>query len=265
MRSIFAASAAAVALFAVQPAAAAAVQEPDYTEESAVFALGNAVFTLYHEVGHALISELELPVLGREEDAVDQFAAFLLTPDADNKEQDVSILADAMAGWFLSSAQTELADIAWWDEHGPDQQRAWQIACLLYGSNPDGYGEFADAIELPEERRATCPGDYESAGRGWLTLIAPHMVEDGEKSSSTVRVSYEDAGDYAFERELLEESELMETIAADLSSTFNLPRALRMTGKACGEPNAYWDSEAGEVTMCYELIREFKALHDSAQ
>ena len=265
MRSILAAPAAALALLAAEPAAGGAVQDADYTEESAMFALGNAVFTLYHEVGHALISELELPVLGREEDAVDQFAAFLLAPEADDEDQDVTILVDAMSGWFLSSAQTELGEIAWWDEHGPDQQRAWQIACLLYGANPEGHESLADAIELPAERRATCPADYESAGRGWATLVAPHMLEDGEKPTARIRVSYEDAGDYAFERALLEESELMETIAADLSSTFRLPRALRMTAKACGEPNAFWDPEAGEVTMCYELVREFKTLHDEAE
>jgi hypothetical protein len=45
-------------------------------EERDEFILGNVVFVLFHEFGHALVSELELPVLGREEDAVDRFATF---------------------------------------------------------------------------------------------------------------------------------------------------------------------------------------------
>ena len=40
--------------------------------------LGNYVFILFHEIGHALIHELNLPVVGVEEDAVDEFAAIAL-------------------------------------------------------------------------------------------------------------------------------------------------------------------------------------------
>jgi uncharacterized membrane protein YgdD (TMEM256/DUF423 family) len=36
------------------------------------FISANAEFTLLHEMGHLLINELQLPVLGSEEDAADQ-------------------------------------------------------------------------------------------------------------------------------------------------------------------------------------------------
>src|ERR1041384_1587800 len=39
------------------------------------FVVGNLVFVLLHEVGHVLITELGLPVLGREEDAADAYAS----------------------------------------------------------------------------------------------------------------------------------------------------------------------------------------------
>ena len=35
-------------------------------------------FILYHEMGHALVTELGLPITGREEDAVDQFSTYML-------------------------------------------------------------------------------------------------------------------------------------------------------------------------------------------
>src|SRR5262245_19776632 len=38
------------------------------------FVAGNLIFATVHEVGHMLISEMGLPVLGREEDAADAFA-----------------------------------------------------------------------------------------------------------------------------------------------------------------------------------------------
>ena len=38
------------------------------------FIVGNMLFVLLHEIGHVLITELGLPVLGREEDAADAYA-----------------------------------------------------------------------------------------------------------------------------------------------------------------------------------------------
>src|ERR1700739_1568085 len=38
------------------------------------FVSGNILFALLHEIGHAHIQEMGLPVLGREEDAADTFA-----------------------------------------------------------------------------------------------------------------------------------------------------------------------------------------------
>src|SRR5207344_326902 len=38
------------------------------------FVAGNVIFASVHEVGHMLIAEMGLPVLGREEDAADGFA-----------------------------------------------------------------------------------------------------------------------------------------------------------------------------------------------
>ena len=42
--------------------------------EAMAFAMHDAAFTMYHEVGHLLVGELGLPVLGKEEDAVDSWA-----------------------------------------------------------------------------------------------------------------------------------------------------------------------------------------------
>jgi hypothetical protein len=38
------------------------------------FVTGNMLFVALHELGHALVGQLRLPVLGREEDAADYFA-----------------------------------------------------------------------------------------------------------------------------------------------------------------------------------------------
>ena len=42
------------------------------------FVMGNMLFVLLHELGHATVQELRIPVLGREEDAADDFAILRL-------------------------------------------------------------------------------------------------------------------------------------------------------------------------------------------
>jgi hypothetical protein len=236
--------------------------QADTPEEAAAsFAMGNVLFIMFHELGHALISEFELPVLGREEDAVDNFASMLLTPDNDDPEMDASILVDAIAGWFASAEMTELEDIAWWDEHGPDQQRAFQIACVLYGSAAGAYDELAEEIGMPEDRRASCEGEYQAVFTGWGKLLAPHLLDDGEAPKARITVSYEDPGEYAAEQAMLKESGLMEMLSNEISTSFRLPRQLKIKAAKCGDPNAFWDPEAGEVSLCYELIRDYLELH----
>jgi hypothetical protein len=46
-----------------------------YRQGLAEFVTGNMLFVVLHEMAHAAISEMGLPVLGREEDAADSFAA----------------------------------------------------------------------------------------------------------------------------------------------------------------------------------------------
>jgi Putative metallopeptidase len=58
--------------------ASAAALHPHERERMVQFVVGNTLFALGHELGHALVSDLRLPVLGREEDAVDIFATLAL-------------------------------------------------------------------------------------------------------------------------------------------------------------------------------------------
>ena len=45
---------------------------PEYRQELVEFVVGNMLFVLLHEIGHAAITQMDLPVLGRPEDAADR-------------------------------------------------------------------------------------------------------------------------------------------------------------------------------------------------
>jgi hypothetical protein len=63
------------------------------------FVAGNVLFTLGHELGHAVVSEFNLPVLGREEDAVDAFGTLALLHVGTDFAH--AVLVDAAKGLML--------------------------------------------------------------------------------------------------------------------------------------------------------------------
>jgi uncharacterized protein YjiS (DUF1127 family) len=71
-------------------------------EKRVEFVGANMIFVLTHELGHAVISEMDLPVLGQEEDAADAFA-ILTALDVVATEFSLRVLVNASKGWFLSA------------------------------------------------------------------------------------------------------------------------------------------------------------------
>lgn len=127
-------------------------------------------FFLYHEVGHALVHNLELPVTGREEDAVDGFAAFLLD-DRFEAGRDLVLSAVNLSYAQAEYRGEELDEGSLADEHSLDEQRAYQYLCWVYGSDTDGYAWIVDEEHLPAERAERCPFEYEQNMNSWSTLL----------------------------------------------------------------------------------------------
>jgi Putative metallopeptidase len=114
-------------------------------EKHVEFVAANMIFVAIHELGHAVISEMDLPVLGQEENAADQFAILTgLTVVAN--EYSLRVLANAARGWFLSARRDrkegETPD--YYGRHGLDEQRAYRIVCLMVGSDPVKFKAVAD-------------------------------------------------------------------------------------------------------------------------
>ncbi len=132
---------------------------------------GTVMFALMHELGHALVDVLGLPITGREEDAVDQLATILLLQQGAAGDS----LAFGAVGWFASSVHRGAVDsLAFADDHGLEQQRVYNILCWIYGRAPDRYPEIISAGWLPEHRAIRCAGEYRRLVESWGRLLAPY-------------------------------------------------------------------------------------------
>lgn len=143
-------------------------------EETARDALAGAYLaTALHEVGHALVHVLEIPVTGREEDAVDQLAAWMLI-----KADDVDSVLGAAAVHYTDEDLAE-ADLS--GEHALDGQRYFNMVCWAYGSDPENSQALIEQWELPPERAAQCADEYKQLDRSWTRLLAGHLRDDSAR------------------------------------------------------------------------------------
>ena len=224
------------------------------------FVIGNMLFVLLHEVGHVLITELGLPVLGREEDAADAYATVTIL--AMKNEFSERVLAEAAKGWFYGDRRDrmELTPVVYYDAHSLGQQRAYQIVCYMVGSDPEKFAPLADETGLPEERRSTCQGDFSNADWSWSKVLKDHKRTTRPKTEISVRYSAPAAG-FETLAQAMQSIQLLEVVAQRISDTYALRAAFTIEARACGSPGAEWNLETRTLTVCHEMAEDFATLH----
>ena len=261
MTALRAALAATICVCGLAGGAYAQESDDEILAQAMDFAMHDAAFTMYHEIGHMLVGELGLPVLGKEEDAVDTLATiWLLTDDSD--EDSYNALVDSADGWYfnaVNSTGSSLEDFSYYTDHSLDIQRAYNMVCLMVGKDPDAFGETADNYEMDTDQQEACSYTYEQAATSWETLLAPHAVDKDE--GAPIEVIYEDAGDYEMFAEELKARGIMEHAAELVMSNYVLPGPVTFRAAQCGEANAYYPPSDSEVTYCYELAEDLYYLY----
>jgi len=225
------------------------------------FVLGNLQFLLVHEFAHLVIGELQVPVLGPEENAADYLAATALIRadrrDARGSERNQSYLLAAAEAQRLSwqKGKSLGAPVPYWDAHALTIQRFYQIACLLHGSDPAAYADLPARIGMPPGRAAGCRAEFERASRALDWLLATYGRKPGEPPGAVIEVRYEEAASLASQRvvALMKGERLAETVAARVSELFRLPRPAAVVMRRCGRAEAAWQPARRELTLCYEL------------
>ena len=230
-------------------------------QKLAEFVTGNMLFVLLHEIGHTAISQMGLPVLGRPEDAADSFAAVGLIRIG--SEFSHRVLAEAAKGWFLADRRDESTGdtVAFYDEHGLNQQRAYQIVCFMVGSDEDKFKDVAAETKLPKGRQQSCAGDFSNAAYSWDLVLKPH-VRTPDQPKTKIDVVYGEAkGRLEVAAQALRSIQLLETLAEHTAEAFAWPAPFTLELQTCGFPNARWDLSTHKLTLCYELAADFADLY----
>jgi hypothetical protein len=234
---------------------------PKYLQAVTEFVIGNTLFAMLHELGHAATNQLKIPVLGRKEDAADIFAATRLIKF--NNDFTDGVLDVAAKGWFMTDRRdTKTGDtVPYYDEHGLDQQRAYQIVCLMVGTGDQKYQSLADETKLPKDRQKSCANDYAEGSGSWDAALMPHLRAPNQPKTKIDVVYGEGKGDLDVFAQGLRSVGLLEAIAERAASAIAWPEPFTVEAQSCGYLNAAWIPDKHKLFLCYELAADFADLY----
>ncbi|WP_371158213.1 DUF4344 domain-containing metallopeptidase [Jannaschia sp. 2305UL9-9] len=155
-----------VSLLALTLAVGARAQSRDALPVAAQDAL---LHVIAHEIGHAVLREFDLPILGPEEAIADDFATVYLH----------MMLPGRLPAIVAAHARHTMADDdvpGPFSEYRSDRRRAGRAVCLAYGLDPDRHAGLARDFGLGGAAAATCRDFATEVARGWRRTLAPYLM-----------------------------------------------------------------------------------------
>jgi len=136
--------------------------------------VGPFVDTVLHEFAHALFDYLDIPVLGREEDAADQLSAYTYLQIGEDEAH--RLIMGTVYAYMLEVEDTDPPTMEEYaDEHSVPEQRAINLSCMAYGKDPELFEDVIALVGMPQYRVDICEEEYELYTRAYEKLIAPHV------------------------------------------------------------------------------------------
>jgi len=142
--------------------------------------VGQSIFWTLHEVGHAAFDIYHVPLFGREEDAADQFAGYLMLHFGRDQARRWVEGAAYSAEEFMQNfgPMDNYASV-----HGLPQQRFYNLLCLAYGADPKLFADVTNNMMksmtekgfLPQRRAGNCEYEFQTFDRAFQTAIGPYI------------------------------------------------------------------------------------------
>ena len=105
-----------------------------------------------HEMAHALFDVLKVPVFGREEDAADKLAAFIMLQFG----KDTAVRALRGSAWFFEASNRTWTGSDFSDVSGTESQRYYNYLCMALGGDRETFTPILRDTLLKTSRAVWC-------------------------------------------------------------------------------------------------------------
>ncbi|HUI98555.1 MAG TPA: DUF4344 domain-containing metallopeptidase [Xanthobacteraceae bacterium] len=141
---------------------------------------GQLFFAVAHELGHAMFDIFDVPVFGRQEDAADEFATYIMLQFGG--QQALGLIDGAAYGYHAyikdlkEKPQVTLPLAAFSSDHGAPEERYFNLICIAYGYDNRLFSGEMDKI--PPGRARSCQFEYDELKFAMQTVFWPHLDHD---------------------------------------------------------------------------------------
>lgn len=139
--------------------------------------IGPALDVFLHETGHAVFDMLQIPVLGRQEDAADQFSAYLMLRLSKEEARRMILGSAYQYKIQMPGPQVTVPIDVFSGDHSLPAQRAFNNLCIAYGADKKLFFDVVEKDFLPKDRADVCERDYADLNFAMTKLISPHIDE----------------------------------------------------------------------------------------
>lgn len=225
---------------------------PASNETISQFAEDVLFHVVIHEIGHGLVREFDLPILGNEETLADTFATHYIVSrlPADRALRIIKARVDSL---MYEASEVPRQEWTVEGEHNSDARRAYQIVASAIAYDSDAFGSLATIVNM-EESRVRSARDYGSEiHRSWRRTLKPLWMTDGGKSGEARLVIENNS---VFSKALSEGQLASEFENVIKSFDWHSQVKLRF---AEGQGGAGWSRSARTVTVRDGYIQRFNA------
>ena len=141
--------------------------------------IGQFLFVTAHEMGHAVFDKYNVPIFGREEDAADQFAAYVMLQFGQGQPR--RLIGGAAYSYreffkeFKQNSPVSIPLAAFSSNHGAPESRFYNLLCTAYGADPIVFADVVENGYLPEARARGCKNEYNLLTRSFRREISPNV------------------------------------------------------------------------------------------
>jgi Putative metallopeptidase len=153
--------------------------------------VGAFVQIVLQQMSHAMFDIFRLPVWGREEDAADKLAGFLMLQFGEDNAR----RAIAGSAYFFDASDRTWTGSDFADIYSTEAQRYYNTLCIAYGGAPAAFSTLvedasvrgtsaspkrrsSDVNLLPRERAVRCAHEYSDIAYAFNRTIMPHVDQE---------------------------------------------------------------------------------------
>lgn len=144
------------------------------------FAGNVTLHVVLHELGHAVIREFDILVLGNEETMADAFATHFLIEHLPERAYDA--IKDRVTSLRIEADEVPRDQWTVRGEHDNDARRAFQIVALAVAADAEKYAGLAESMGMSDREIASARDYGADIHRAWRRTLAPILMPPGRRS-----------------------------------------------------------------------------------